>query len=281
MAPLQLLLSDIFSPIQVMSVGSSLIRMNTLFRQHLLTFLDHPKCSIHASCAVFAGHNKWSKVKNIKGPKDSARARVFQKLAMSIRLAVKEGGPNPELNSNLANIIEQCRSKSMPKSSIEAAVAGGDKTKSSYLLYGVRGPGGCALLIELLTDNTKRGLLVDGAQHSFEKKGVVAVSREDRSGSPVSLDRALELAIEAGAEDVQEEEDEDEKAMLKFICAVPTLRQVHEKLELLGLCSLSAGLEFIPTVSTQLSDEEMDRAAQLLEALRDYLDVIRVYDNIA
>ncbi|XP_061444605.1 translational activator of cytochrome c oxidase 1 isoform X4 [Rhineura floridana] len=271
MAPLQLLLSDIFSPIQVMSVGSSLIRMNTLFRQHLLTFLDHPKCSIHASCAVFAGHNKWSKVKNIKGPKDSARARVFQKLAMSIRLAVKEGGPNPELNSNLANIIEQCRSKSMPKSSIEAAVAGGDKTKSSYLLYGVRGPGGCALLIELLTDNTK----------SFEKKGVVAVSREDRSGSPVSLDRALELAIEAGAEDVQEEEDEDEKAMLKFICAVPTLRQVHEKLELLGLCSLSAGLEFIPTVSTQLSDEEMDRAAQLLEALRDYLDVIRVYDNIA
>ncbi|XP_061444604.1 translational activator of cytochrome c oxidase 1 isoform X3 [Rhineura floridana] len=277
-----------------MSVGSSLIRMNTLFRQHLLTFLDHPKCSIHASCAVFAGHNKWSKVKNIKGPKDSARARVFQKLAMSIRLAVKEGGPNPELNSNLANIIEQCRSKSMPKSSIEAAVAGGDKTKSSYLLYGVRGPGGCALLIELLTDNTKRsfheirhllnqhgGLLVDGAQHSFEKKGVVAVSREDRSGSPVSLDRALELAIEAGAEDVQEEEDEDEKAMLKFICAVPTLRQVHEKLELLGLCSLSAGLEFIPTVSTQLSDEEMDRAAQLLEALRDYLDVIRVYDNIA
>ncbi|XP_042327656.1 translational activator of cytochrome c oxidase 1 isoform X2 [Sceloporus undulatus] len=181
----------------------------------------------------------------------------------------------------------------MPKSSIEAAITGGDKAKSSYLLYEARGPGGSSLLIEILTDNAKRsfqeirrllsqhgGMFADGARHSFEKKGVVTVSKEDRSSSPVSLDQALELAIEAGAEDVQEEEDEEGKMILKFICAVPTLRQVREKLELLGLSSISASLEFIPTVNTQLTDEEMERTSQLLEALRDCLDVVRVYDNI-
>lgn len=67
----------------------------------------------------------------------------------------------------------------------------------------------------------------------------------------------------------------------QFVCSVPTLRQVREKLDSLGLCSVSAGLEFIPTISTQLSDEEMDQASRLLEALRDNLDVVRVYDNIA
>ncbi|XP_034992981.1 translational activator of cytochrome c oxidase 1 [Zootoca vivipara] len=277
-----------------MSVGSSLLRMRVLFRPHLLMLLDHPHRAVHTSCAAFAGHNKWSKVKNIKGPKDEARARLFQKLSMLIRLAVRDGGPNPELNTNLANIIEQCRSKSMPKASIEAALTCAEKIKSSYLLYGVRGPGGCTLLIEILTDSAKRssndirhllnkhgGQLVDGAQHSFVKKGVVAVSSENRSGSTVTLDQALELAIEAGAEDVQEEEDENEKMLLKFVCAVPTLHQVREKLNSLGLCTVSAGFEFIPTFSAQLSDEQMGQALQLLEALRNNLDVVRVYDNIA
>ncbi|KAJ6653393.1 hypothetical protein lerEdw1_009294 [Lerista edwardsae] len=277
-----------------MSVGSTLMRMNLLFRRDFFMLLDYPSRTFHASCALFAGHNKWSKVKHVKGPKDAARSNLFQKLGMMIRLAVKEGGPNPELNSNLANIIEQCRSKSMPKSSIEAAISGGEKTKSSYLLFEARGPGGASLLIEILTDNAKRsfqeirhllnqhgGISSDGARHSFEKKGIIAVSGKDQSGSPVSLDQALELAIEAGAEDVQEAEDEDEKAIFRFICAGHTIRQVREKLDSVGLCSVSASLEFIPTITTQLSDEEMERASQLLEALGNCVDVVRVYDNIA
>nr|XP_056719821.1 translational activator of cytochrome c oxidase 1 [Euleptes europaea] len=276
-----------------MFVGATLMRVNGLFRRRLWTFLDHPSCSIHASCAVFAGHNKWSKVKHVKGPKDAARSRVFQKLSMMIRLAVREGGPNPELNTNLANIIEQCRSKSMPKSSIAGAIAGGEKSKSFYQLYEARGPGGASLLIEVLTDNMKRSLqeirrllsqngalFADGARHKFEKKGIIVVGTQDQAGNPVSLERALELAFEAGAEDVQEEEDEEEKVTLKFICSVPTLRQVREKLDTLGLCSHSVSLEYIPTITAQLSDEEMDRTSQLLQALGDCQDVIRIYDNI-
>ncbi|KAL8176663.1 UNVERIFIED_CONTAM: hypothetical protein K2H54_037380 [Gekko kuhli] len=270
------------------------MRVNVLFRRNLWTFLEPPNRTIHASCTVFAGHNKWSKVKHIKGPKDIARSRLFQKLSMLIRLAVKEGGPNPELNTNLANVIEQCRSKSMPKASIESAIAGGDKSKSTFQFFEARGPGGSSLLIETLTDNTKRtsqeirrilnkyrGLLAEGVRHNFEKKGVIVVGTKDQAGNPISLEQALELALEAGAEDVQEEEDEDEKSTLKFICSVPTLRQVREKLDTLGLCSQSVSLEFIPTVTAQLSDEELDQASLLLEVLGDCEDVIRVYDNIA
>uniref|UniRef100_A0ACB8EVY5 Uncharacterized protein n=1 Tax=Sphaerodactylus townsendi TaxID=933632 RepID=A0ACB8EVY5_9SAUR len=104
---------------------------------------------------------------------------------MMIKLAVREGGPNPELNTNLANVIEQCRSKNMPKASIAGAISVEEKSKSSYQVYEVRGPGGSSLLVEVLSDNMKRplqeirrllnkygGVLADGALHNFEKKGL-------------------------------------------------------------------------------------------------------------
>nr|XP_013003827.1 translational activator of cytochrome c oxidase 1 isoform X2 [Cavia porcellus] len=177
--------------------------------------------TLHLTAEASAGHNKWSKVRHIKGPKDAERSRIFSKLSLSIRLAVKEGGPNPQLNSNLFNILEVCRSKQMPKSTIEAALKM-EKTKSIYLLYEGRGPGGSSLLIEALSNsgskcqsdikhilNKHGGMMTEGARHSFNKKGVVTVGVEDRERRAVSLERALELAIEAGAEDVQEDEDEE------------------------------------------------------------------------
>ncbi|KAG8140562.1 hypothetical protein E2320_003239 [Naja naja] len=247
-----------------MSMGCIYTRLSPLLRPSRVMLFHHPSCAIHASSATLAGHNKWSKVKNVKGPKDTARSLVFQKLTMMIRFAVKEGGPNPHLNTNLANIIEVCRRKNMPKGSIETAISGAEKMKSMYHLCGIRGPGGSSLYVEILTDNLKR--TSNEIRHILNKNG---------------LDRALDLAIEAGAEDVQEEEEEDEKLVLRFISAVSTLHQVREKLESLGLCSLSAGLEFIPVVHAQLSDAEMEGAVKLLEALEDHVDVVRVYNNIA
>ncbi|MBN3287741.1 TACO1 oxidase, partial [Polyodon spathula] len=247
-----------------------------------------PRCSLHCSPLTLAGHNKWSKVKHIKGPKDSARSRVFMKLAMMLRHAVREGGANPDLNTQLGNIIEQCRGVNMPKASIEAAMKGADKSKaSSYALYEARGPGGSSLLIEILTDNNTRshqeikhilnkngGALSDGARHRFQRKGVVV------SAGEVPLDRALELAIEAGAEDVREIEDEEERPLLQFLCDVSSLRSVREALQALGVQTLSAGPEFVACTSVQLSDSELEAASKLLELLNDCLDVIRVYDNI-
>ncbi|XP_045381913.1 translational activator of cytochrome c oxidase 1 isoform X3 [Lemur catta] len=191
-----------------------------------------PGRTLHLTAVAPAGHNKWSKVRHIKGPKDTERSRIFTKLCLNIRLAVKEGGPNPELNSNLANILEVCRSKHMPKSTIEAALKM-EKTKDIYLLYEGRGPGGSSLLIEALSNsgskcqsdirqilNKNGGMMTEGARHSFDKKGVIVVGVEDKEKKTVNLERALELAIEAGAEDVKETEDEEENNIFKA-CGSP------------------------------------------------------------
>ncbi|KAM9336830.1 translational activator of cytochrome c oxidase 1 [Symphorus nematophorus] len=238
-------------------------------------------------CALCAGHNKWSKVKHIKGPKDEARARMFMRFGMMIKIAVKEGGPNPDMNINLAHILEQCRSKNMPKASIDAAIKSAAKPVSQHI-FEARGPGGCLLLIEVLTESNSRslqeikrllnkngGMLSDGARNNFNRRGVVVVP-----GQNVSTERALELAIEVGAEDVQEIEDEEQQPLLQFICDMMDVRKVRSSLEELGMQITSAGLEFVPRTLLSLNQDQMDAASMLIEALSDYPDVVRVWDNI-
>uniref|UniRef100_UPI00398E4722 translational activator of cytochrome c oxidase 1-like n=1 Tax=Pristiophorus japonicus TaxID=55135 RepID=UPI00398E4722 len=252
-----------------------------------------PRAGIHTSAANYAGHNKWSKVRHIKGPKDAARSRMFAKFSIMIRLAVKEGGSNPEFNTQLANLIEQCRAKNMPKLSIEAAIKGAKSKPSTYSLYEARGPGGSSLLIEILTDNNTRshqeikailnkngGTLCDGARHCFERKGVVIVTGLDKDGQEIELERALELAIEAGAEDVKQAEDEEDKVILKFVSDMPSLREVRARLDALGLPTMTARPEFIATTTVQLTDTDLGAAFSLIELIDEYQDVIKVYDNI-
>lgn len=211
------------------------------------------------------------------------------KFGMLIKIAVKEGGSNPDLNLNLAHILEQCRNKNMPKISIETAIKSAEKAKpASQHLFEARGPGGCLLLIEVLTDNnskthqeikrllTKNGaMLSDGARHNFDRRGVVVVAAKD-----ISAERALELAIEAGAEDVQETEDEEEQPLLQFICDMTELKKVRTSLEQLGLQITSAGLEFIPRNVLSLDENNLNYASTLIEALNDCPEVVRVWYNI-
>ncbi|XP_043911127.1 translational activator of cytochrome c oxidase 1 isoform X2 [Protopterus annectens] len=208
--------------------------------------------------------------------------------------ASSEGGSNPDVNNPLASIIEQCRNRNMPKASIDAAIKGADKSKAAtYAVYEGRGPGGSSLLIEVLTDSSARslqelkliasrngGVLCDGARHFFDKKGVVIVNGLNSANQAVELDKALEIAIEAGAEDVQQTEDDDEKPVLKFICELSTLKTVREKLNSLGMQTLSVGPEFIPNVLVQLSDMDLEAASLLINKIDNCPDVVRVYDNI-
>ncbi|KAM3922619.1 translational activator of cytochrome c oxidase 1 [Leptodactylus fuscus] len=250
--------------------------------------------SLHASAVASAGHNKWSKVKHIKGPKDAARARLFAKLTMMIKVAVKEAGPNPDFNPFLYQLVEQARQRNMPKSSIEAAIKGEEKSKpTSYALYQARGPGGCSLIIELLTDNTNRSfaelrllLNKNGGTHTdvlhcFDKKGVVTIQTQDRNGKPVQMEQALDWAIQAGAEDVQEVQDEEEENdIYKYICDLSSLRDVRSQLISFGLVPISSGPEYLPNITVQLSDTDKERVFKLLELIKDQPDVMRVYDNI-
>nr|XP_046225279.1 translational activator of cytochrome c oxidase 1 isoform X2 [Oncorhynchus gorbuscha] len=266
------------------------VRTNLTVSCRYPLWTTHPVRTLHLCSNLCAGHNKWSKVKNIKGPKDAARSRMFMKFGMMIRIAVKEGGSsNPEFNLALANVVEQCRGKNMPKVSIEAAIKGAEKSKAgTQHTYEARGPGGCMLLIDMLTDNNTRShqdlkhllskhgaALCDGVRHNFSRKGVVVAH-----GQGVSSERALELAIEAGAEDVQETEDEDDKSLLQFVCDMTELKKVRTSLEELGVRTVSAGLEFVSHTPTQLPQAQLEAALSLIEALSDCLDVVRVWDNI-
>ncbi|XP_057682396.1 translational activator of cytochrome c oxidase 1 [Corythoichthys intestinalis] len=250
-----------------------------------------PVRTVHFSPALCAGHNKWSKVKHIKGPKDEARGRMIAKFGLMIKIAVKEGGPNPDMNANLAQLLEQCRNKNIPKASIETAIKNAEKAKpASQHMFEARGPGGCFLLIEVLTDNITRsqqdvrrilskngGTFSDGVRYNFSRRGVVAVP-----GRGVTSERALELAIEAGAEDVQETEDddEDEAPLLQFICDNADVSKVRASLEDMGMNVTSAGSEFFPTLLTPLEREQLEAASALIEALSDCPDVVRVWDNV-
>ncbi|XP_068439604.1 translational activator of cytochrome c oxidase 1 [Clinocottus analis] len=248
-----------------------------------------PVRTLQLCSALCAGHNKWSKVKHIKGPKDEARGKMFMKFGMMIKLAVKEGGSNPDMNLNLAQLLEQCRSKNMPKATVEAAIKSAEKAKPlSQHMFEARGPGGCLLLIEVLTDNNTRtqqdikrllnknkAIPSDGARHNFNRRGVVFVP-----GQNISTERSLELAIEAGAEDVQEAEDEEERPLLQFICDMADVWKVRASLEGMGMQIASAGLEFVPRTFSSLDQDELDAASTLIEALNDCPDVVRVWDNI-
>ncbi|XP_066442000.1 translational activator of cytochrome c oxidase 1-like [Eleutherodactylus coqui] len=166
---------------------------------------------LHTSAVASAGHNKWSKVRHIKGPKDAARSRVFAKLTMMIKAAVREGGPNPDFNPYLYQLVEQGRQRNMPKTSIEAAINPltfeGVSLRPGSGVLGQTDRGADAVCFRI---NLKIGTHTD-ALHCFDKKGVVIVQSQDQDGKPLRMEQTIDLAIQAGAEDVQETQDEEEE----------------------------------------------------------------------
>ncbi|XP_064900374.1 translational activator of cytochrome c oxidase 1 [Columba livia] len=264
-----------------------------------------------------AGHNRWSKVRNVKGPRDAERSRTFQRLALLLRSAAREGGPDPALNPQLANVVEQCRANNMPKASIAAAIQSAERpSPDTRLLCEARGPGGAAILLEIVTDNPRRsqrdvrlllaqhgwvpgvdpgvrggprrpalracppahrGALWEAPRGGFEERGVVRVAPSDGQGRPLGLEGALETALDVGATDVEED---DEGEGLKFLCPPGALCAVARALEAAGLRPLEAAVEFVPRARAALPGPAGERARRLLQALAGRPDVARCYHNI-
>ena len=164
-----------------------------------------------------AGHNKWSKVKHIKAKEDAKKSKIFTKHVRAIMTAAREGGGNPEANAALRLAVERAKADSMPMQNIQRAIdkATGnlDGVTLSEVSYEGYAPSGVAIMVECLTDNKNR--TVAEIRHAFkkaggslgtsgsvawmfEKKGVVVVNRSDKD------DEVMEVAIEAGAEDIKE-----------------------------------------------------------------------------
>lgn len=228
-----------------------------------------------------SGHSKWATIKRAKGKTDALRGQVFTKLARELIVAAKMGGPNPEANFRLKTVIQKAKAANMPNDNINRAIqrGAGNQDASSYeeLIYEGYGPGGVAIMINILTDNRNR--TASEIRHIFSKnggnlgetgcvswmfkqKGVITLAKDELK---VSEDELILLALEQGAEDIKADDEEE----YEIITAPQDLQTVKEGLEKEGLKSLQAEIAMIPDTTILVTDPEQ---ARLLMRLMDYLE---------
>ncbi|NDY41702.1 YebC/PmpR family DNA-binding transcriptional regulator [Dissulfurirhabdus thermomarina] len=236
-----------------------------------------------------SGHSKWSTIKHKKGAQDARRGRIFTKLIREIMVAARLGGGDPEANPRLRAAIAAAKAQNMPKDNIERAIKKGtgelEGTAYEEVTYEGYGPGGVAVLVEAMTDNRQRtvadlrylfgkrgGNLGEPGSVAwmFEKKGLIVVSKD-----AVDEDALMEAAIEAGAEDIQDQGGEWE------IHTTPeTFGEVKEALDRAGIPCLSAEISMVPKTTVEVAEEKKAlQVLQLMEALEDHDDVQHVYAN--
>lgn len=241
-----------------------------------------------------AGHSKWQNIRHIKAAKDAQKSTTFNKMARLIRLAIQEGGgPDPNFNARLASVIEQSKRYNMPLASIKNALENAKESESKTALksdyYEIRGPGGCTIIVSVLSSNmnkTKSYLnivvrkancsFIEGAMRGlFEHKGIIQT--DPMNNTP--LETAVDHAIEVGAEDVTEEDTEDGK-VLQFTCDPALLNQVKGKLTKLGYNIKKADSEFLAKTQVSLTDEDLEAVQKLYDKLEEDPDVMKLHDNI-
>lgn len=237
-----------------------------------------------------SGHSKWAGIKHKKAAADALRGNVFTKLANNITVAAKQGGGDPTLNPSLRLAIEKARNANMPKDNIERAIKRGTGELGGAaveeLLYEGFGPGNIAILVEALTDNRNRtnadlktifnkngGRIAEGGgvAYQFTSKGVIRLDIDGRDN-----ERFEEAVIESGADDYRL----GDGYAVVFVDG-GRLHQVKDELEKAGFSTISAKIERVPNLPVEISDDELEKAARLLDALEENDDVTSVYTNLA
>jgi YebC/PmpR family DNA-binding regulatory protein len=235
-----------------------------------------------------SGHSKWSTIKRKKAKVDAQRGKIFTKLIKEITVAAREGGGDPEANPRLRTAIDAAKAANMPMANIERAIkrGTGELPGVSYeeAIYEAYGPGGVALLIEVLTDNKKRtvaevrhlvtkhhGSMGEAGSVSwqFERKGLIQVPVEGTDEEEV-----LMIAIDAGAEDLRRDND-----YYEITTAPDQLEQVRQALQENGVPLESATLTMYPTTTIKVEGKEAEQLLRLLDALEEHDDVQNVYSN--
>ena len=237
-----------------------------------------------------SGHSKWHNIQAKKGKADAQRGAAFTKIGREIAIAVKEGGPNPESNGKLRDVIAKAKASNMPNDNIQRSIkkASGELSNVVYeeITYEGYAPGGVAILVDTISDNRNR--TASDIRHCFAKyggnlgttgsvgfmfteRGVLVVEREPGSDE----DEMMMQALDAGADDVKAEED------VYIIYTAPSdFRTVREALEKQGLSFLSAEVQKIPQNTVAVSDPDLaTRIQKLLDLLEESDDVQNVYHN--
>ena len=237
-----------------------------------------------------SGHSKWNNIKNKKAKGDAARSAVFTKIGREIAVAVKAGGPDPNSNSKLYDVIQKAKANNMPNENIQRSIkkASGELSAVEYveITYEGYGIGGSAVIVQCLTDNKNR--TAGDVRHAFDKNGgnlgaTNSVSYMfDRKGivvaeNTVNLDddSAFELAIESGADDVSVED-----GMVEMTCDPSVLGAVRDAVVARGLNLVSAEMEWLPQNMITQEGDNLARFQRMIETLEDNDDVQEVYHNV-
>jgi len=235
-----------------------------------------------------SGHSKWHNIKIRKQAQDKQKSKIFGKLSREIITAAREGGGDPDSNARLRTALDKARQAGMPQENVKRAIqrGTGDIDGAAYesVVYEGYGPGGVAILVDVLTDNRNRvvgelrsvfsrngGNLAESNAVAwlFERKGIVLVSRE-----AASEDRVLETVLEGGAEDLQTDESSYE------IRTDPgDLEPVKSALETAGITYESAEVTMVPQTRVTLGEKEAQQVLRLMDALEDLDDVQQVHAN--
>jgi YebC/PmpR family DNA-binding regulatory protein len=236
---------------------------------------------------AMAGHSQFKNIMHRKGRQDAMRSKLFSKLAREITVSAKLGLPDPNMNPRLRAAMLAARAENMPKDNIERAIKkalGGDAESYDEIRYEGYGPGGVAVIVEVLTDNRNR--TASDVRSSFTKSGgnlaeTGAVSfMFDHVGvvefdaKVASADQMLEAAIEAGAEDVVSGEGGHE-----IYTTQDTLREVAKALEEKFGEPRKAALTWKPQNTVAIDDEQGEKLLRLIETLNEHDDVQNVYAN--
>jgi YebC/PmpR family DNA-binding regulatory protein len=236
-----------------------------------------------------SGHSKWSTIKHKKAAKDAKRGKLFTKLIKEITVAARLGGGDIKANPRLRTAVLAARAQSMPGDTLDRAIKKGtgelEGVNYEEVTYEGYGPGGVAVLVEAVTDNRNRtvadlrnvfdkcggNLGTSGSvAWMFTKRGLLAV---DRAG--IDEDRVMEVALEAGADDVTDSGD-----ILEVLTAPEQFEAVKEAMEAAGVTAASAEITMMPSSTTSISGKPAEQMIRLLEMLDDHEDVQRVSSNM-
>ena len=237
-----------------------------------------------------SGHNKWSKIKNVKEKNDQQNAKMFTKIGREIAVAVKLGGPDPNSNNQLKNIIAKAKSINMPNDNINRSIkkASGELNTVNYesMTYEGYGIGGSAVIVYALTDNKNRtasdvrhlfdkfggSLGSNGCvSYLFTKKGVIYVQK----GTGISDDDMMMMALDAGAEDIVVEDD-----VYEIYTTPETFDEVKDNLEKASVVIADSGLDMIPSNYVTLPEDKVATFQKMIDFLEDSDDVQEVYHNV-
>ena len=235
-----------------------------------------------------SGHSKWHTIKHKKGAADAKRGKIFTRIIKELSVAARNGGGDPGMNPRLRTIIAEAKASNMPRENIERAIrrGTGEEPGVSYeeITYEGYGPGGVALLIEVVTDNKNRSVgeirhllgkyngnlaAENSVAWMFHRKGQVLVEKDK-----ADEEKLLNAVLEAGGDDMNDDGDTWE-----IMCAPETFEVVRDAVKALGIEPASAQVAMVPQNYVKLEGSDARTMLKLMEMLDDHDDVQRVWAN--